>query len=100
MQIEDKERQKLNYKLHVILKQKGILVFVFANYFDDVLVWNHAMSGGKRLFCSACSLFCYLFYHFSHVLPFFAWGRMFLQIEWYKFAHSFIFEWGKFDPIH
>jgi hypothetical protein len=30
----------------------------------------------------------------------FVWGRTFLQFEWYHFAHSFIFEWGKFDPIH
>jgi hypothetical protein len=45
-----KERQKLNYKLRVILMQKGIVVFVFANYLDDVLVlvWNYAMSGFKR----------------------------------------------------
>ena len=28
--------------------QKGIVVFVFANYLDDALVWNHAMSGFKR----------------------------------------------------
>jgi hypothetical protein len=28
--------------------QKGILVFVFANYLDNVLVWNYAMSGFKR----------------------------------------------------
>jgi hypothetical protein len=28
--------------------QKGLVVFVFANYFDDVLVWNYAMSGFKR----------------------------------------------------
>jgi hypothetical protein len=28
--------------------QKGIVVFVFANYLDDVLVWNCAMSGLKR----------------------------------------------------
>jgi hypothetical protein len=27
--------------------QKGI-VFVFANYLDNVLVWNYAMSGFKR----------------------------------------------------
>ncbi len=40
-----KERQKLNYELHVILMQKGIVVFVLANYLDDVLVWNYAMSG-------------------------------------------------------
>jgi hypothetical protein len=25
--------------------QKGIVVFVFANYLDDVKVWNYAMSG-------------------------------------------------------
>ena len=34
-----KKVKKLNYKLHVILMQKGI-VFIFANYLDDVLVWN------------------------------------------------------------
>jgi hypothetical protein len=28
--------------------QKGIVVFVFANYLDDVLVWNYDMSGFKR----------------------------------------------------
>jgi hypothetical protein len=28
--------------------KKGIVVFVFANYLDDVLVWNYAMSGFKR----------------------------------------------------
>jgi hypothetical protein len=28
--------------------QKGIVVFVFANYMDDVLVWNYAMNGFKR----------------------------------------------------
>jgi hypothetical protein len=28
--------------------QKGIVVFVFANYLDDVLVCNYAMSGFKR----------------------------------------------------
>jgi hypothetical protein len=27
---------------------KGILVFVFANFLDDVLVWNYTMSGFKR----------------------------------------------------
>jgi hypothetical protein len=43
-----KERQKLNYKLHVILMQKGIVVFVFANYLDKVLVWNYAMGEFKR----------------------------------------------------
>jgi hypothetical protein len=38
----------LNYKLRVILMQKGIVVFVFATYLNDVLVWNYAMSGFKR----------------------------------------------------
>jgi hypothetical protein len=28
--------------------QKGIVVFVFANYLDGVLVWNYPMSGFKR----------------------------------------------------
>jgi hypothetical protein len=28
--------------------QKGIVGFVFANYLDDVLAWNYAMSGFKR----------------------------------------------------
>jgi hypothetical protein len=38
----------LNYKLCVILMQKGIVVFVFASYLDNVLVWNYAMSVFKR----------------------------------------------------
>jgi hypothetical protein len=28
--------------------QKGIVVFLFANYLDNVLVWNYAMIGFKR----------------------------------------------------
>jgi hypothetical protein len=28
--------------------QKGIVVVIFANYLDDVLVWNYTMSGFKR----------------------------------------------------
>ncbi len=40
--------KKLNYKLRVILMQKEIVVFLFANYLDDILVWNYAMSGFKR----------------------------------------------------
>jgi hypothetical protein len=28
--------------------QKGIVVFVFANYLDGVLVWNYPMSGFRR----------------------------------------------------
>ena len=42
-----KKGKKLNYKLHVILMQNGI-VFIFANYLDNVLVWNYAMRGFKR----------------------------------------------------
>ncbi len=49
MQIDDKRKAKLNYKLHVILMLKGILVFVFANYLDNVQVWNYAMIGFKRV---------------------------------------------------
>jgi hypothetical protein len=48
MQIKIKERQKLNYKLRVMLMQKEIVVLVVANYLDDVLAWNYAMSGFKR----------------------------------------------------
>ncbi len=43
-----KKRQKLNYKLRVILTQKVRVAFVFANYLDDVLVLNYSMSGFKR----------------------------------------------------
>jgi hypothetical protein len=42
-----KKGKEQNYKLRVILVQKGI-VFVFANYLDNVLVWNYTMSGFKR----------------------------------------------------
>jgi hypothetical protein len=48
MQIEDNRTAKANYKPHVILMQKGIVVFFFANYLDDVQVWNYAMSGFER----------------------------------------------------
>ena len=40
------------------------------------------------------------------VLPFFimschfCMGQNVLQFEWYHFAHSFTFEWGKFGTIH
>jgi hypothetical protein len=47
MQIKDKRKSKAKLQ-HVILMQKGIVVFIFANYLDDVLVWNYAMSGFKR----------------------------------------------------
>ena len=48
MQIEDKRKVKAKLQLRVILMQKGIVVFVIANYLDNVLVWNYAMSGFKR----------------------------------------------------
>jgi hypothetical protein len=47
MQIEDKRKAKAKLQATCNL-QKGIVVFVFANYLDDVLVWNYAMSGFKR----------------------------------------------------
>jgi hypothetical protein len=28
--------------------QKGTVVFIFANYLEDVLVWNYTMSGFRR----------------------------------------------------
>jgi hypothetical protein len=40
--------KKLYYKLRVICMQKGTVVFIFANYLDDILVWNYAISGFKR----------------------------------------------------
>jgi hypothetical protein len=43
-----KKGKQPNYKLRAILMQKGIVVFVFANYLDDVLEQNYAMSGFKR----------------------------------------------------
>jgi hypothetical protein len=48
MQIEDKRKAKAKLQATFIFIQKGIIVFVFANYLDDVLVWNYAMSGFKR----------------------------------------------------
>jgi hypothetical protein len=48
MQINDKRKAKAKLQATVILMQKGIVVFVFANYSDNVLVWNYAMSGFKR----------------------------------------------------
>jgi hypothetical protein len=39
--------KKLNYKLHVICVQKGI-VFIFAGYLDRALVRNYAIGGFKK----------------------------------------------------
>jgi hypothetical protein len=41
-----KKSQMLNYKQCAILLQKGI-VFFFANYLEDVLVWNYTMGWFK-----------------------------------------------------
>jgi hypothetical protein len=43
-----KKGKQPNYKLCVILMQKRIVVFIFANYLDDVLYQNYAMSGLKK----------------------------------------------------
>jgi hypothetical protein len=43
-----KKGKQPNYKLRAILMQKGMVVFVFANYLDNVLDQNYAMSGFKR----------------------------------------------------
>jgi hypothetical protein len=42
-----KKGKKLNYKPCVIFMQKGI-VFIFANFLNDVLVWNYTMSWFRR----------------------------------------------------
>ena len=42
-----KKAKNLNFKLSVILMQKGI-VFLFVNYLDNVLVWNYTVGWLKR----------------------------------------------------
>jgi hypothetical protein len=49
--------------------QKGI-VFVFANYLDDVLVWNYAMSGFKRMMEIAGTCFVCACFHVLNSLKF------------------------------
>jgi hypothetical protein len=41
-----------------------------------------------------------LFCHFCHVLPFLYGAERSRNLNGTFFAHSFIFEWGKFDTIH
>jgi hypothetical protein len=48
MQIEDKRKAKAKLQATCNSCAERIVVFVFANYLDDVLVWNYAMSGFKR----------------------------------------------------
>ncbi len=66
--VEDKERQKLSYKLRVILnaERNSSTIFIFANYLDDVLVWNYTMSGRPLNYLGGSELggFLGLFYLF------------------------------------
>jgi hypothetical protein len=48
MQIEDKRKAKAKLQATCNSYAERIVVFVFANYLDNVLVWNYAMSGFKR----------------------------------------------------
>ncbi len=50
MQIEDKRKTKakLQATCNSYAEMNSSIHFVFANYLDDVLVWNYAMSGLKR----------------------------------------------------
>jgi hypothetical protein len=67
---KQKKGKKLNYKLCVICMQKGIVVFVFANYLDHVLVWNYTMSGFKRRMKMAGMGFVPTCIHVSNSLKF------------------------------
>jgi hypothetical protein len=62
--------------------------------------WLSMLRHGKRLFCSAGKLSCHLFCHFCHVLLFLYGAECSCNLNGTIFAHSFIFEWGKFDTIH
>jgi hypothetical protein len=48
MQIEDKRKAKAKLQATCNSYAERIVVFLFANYLDDALVWNYAMSGFKR----------------------------------------------------
>jgi hypothetical protein len=48
MQIEDKRKAKAKLPATCNSYAERNSRFVFANYLDDVLVWNYAMSGFKR----------------------------------------------------
>jgi hypothetical protein len=50
--------------------QKGIVVFVFANCLDNVLVWNYAMSGFARGIEKAGMGFVLACIHVSNSLKF------------------------------
>jgi hypothetical protein len=50
--------------------QKGIVIFVFANYLDDVPVWNYAMSGFRRGMEKAGMSFVPACIHVSNSLKF------------------------------
>jgi hypothetical protein len=63
------KKGKKNYKLHVVLLQKGI-IFVFANYLDNVLVWNYAMGWFKSGMKMAGTGFVPTCYHVLNSLKF------------------------------
>jgi hypothetical protein len=48
MQMEDKRKAKAKLQATCNSYAERKVVFVFANYLDDVLVWNYNMSGFKR----------------------------------------------------
>ncbi len=49
MQIEDKRKAKAKLQAtRNSYAERNSVVFTFAHYLDDVLVWNYAMSGFKR----------------------------------------------------
>ena len=78
-------------------KQKDI-AYTLWDMFEDL--WSDDGFPGKRLFCSAGKLSCHLFCHFCHILPFLYGAECSCNLNGTIFAHSFIFEWGKFDTIH
>ncbi len=51
MQRKDERKAKAKLQATCNLMQKGIVVYAFANYLDDVLVWNYNMSAFKQLRC-------------------------------------------------
>jgi hypothetical protein len=68
--------------------------------FDRMMLVLKQEKKGKRLFCSAGKLSCHLFCHFCHILPFLYGAEHSCNLNGTIFAHSFMFEWGKFDAIH
>jgi hypothetical protein len=84
----------------VVVRVVTVVVMVAAALTVAVAVGVVVVVVGKRIFCSACKLSCHLFCHFCHVLPFLYGAECSCNLNGTIFAHSFIFEWGKFDTIH